>query len=262
MPSPANRTWLSIAGLVVLGIVAAVLGVAALLQNRAPVSAEPAAPRPAVTQSQAPSPELPAPSPSASGPEPSVTESVEPTVSASEAPTQSPQKVVVIGDSYSVGDPSSTWIGAATQGLGWGEVVNLSSPGRGFVAKARSCDFTPCSNFEGSIPLIVKAKPDVVVTFGGAADGDYDIKDAAASYFSALRKALPDARIVALSPISTDAQAPYWITLHQKSIKAAVEAVGGTLVDVGQPALGDGKKPSAKAQQQIADKVVAQLEAG
>ena len=41
--------------------------------------------------------------------------------------------VVVMGDSHSVGDPSVTWVGAASAQLGWGPVVNLSAPGRGFA---------------------------------------------------------------------------------------------------------------------------------
>ncbi len=253
MPSPVNRTRLSVVGLVLLGLLAAVLSVAALLQNRGSVVAEPAP-----TVSSGPTtPVLESGSPA---PQPSVSPTVEPSpsVTASE-PARVLPRVVVIGDSHSVGDPASTWVGSASQRLGWGEVVNLSSPGRGYVTTPRSCDFTPCVNFERSIPLIVQAKPDIVVTFGGTADGDYNLKEPAASYFKALRKALPDAQIVAISPVTSGDTAQYWLTLHKRNIAAAVEAVGGKLVDVGQPGVGDGKKLSAKAQAEIADQVVAQL---
>ena len=235
-------------GLIVLAIVAAALSVAALVQNRASMTAVPAPSLPAVTPSS--SPEQTAPSPSVS---------VSPT--ASETKPQAPPKVVVIGDSYSVGEPAATWVGPAAAGLGWGEVVNLASPGRGFVTKPRSCNFQPCVNFEESIPLIVKAAPDIVVTFGGAADGDSEVEAAAAAYFKALRKALPDAEIVALTPVSTASKEPAWVASQRQAIAAAVAAVDGTLVDVGQPGIGGGRKLSAEAQKQIAGKVVAQLEA-
>ena len=37
---------------------------------------------------------------------------------------------------------------------------------------------------------------------------------------------------IAISPITTDAKAPYWLTLHAKSIRTGVTAVGGTFVDI------------------------------
>lgn len=167
--------------------------------------------------------------------------------------------MVVIGDSFSVGEPSETWVGTAAEELGWGRVINLSSPGRGYLTAPRSCDFEPCAEFAGSLGLIAEREPDIVVTFGGTADGDYSLADAAAEYFNELRKALPEAELVAISPITTDESAPYFLTLHGRTIRAGTEAVDGTFVDLGQPGLGDGDELSAEAHTEIAAQIVARL---
>ncbi|MBB1512574.1 SGNH/GDSL hydrolase family protein [Tessaracoccus sp. MC1627] len=167
--------------------------------------------------------------------------------------------VVVVGDSFSLGEPSDTWVGTAAEELGWGLVTNLSSPGRGYITAPRSCDFAPCDTFIGTISAIAEAQPDIVVTFGGTADGDYSLADPAAEYFEALRAALPQAELVAISPITTEDPAPFFLTLHNDTIRDGVEAVDGTFVDVGQPGVGDGETLSGDAQAEIAQQVVDQL---
>ena len=114
--------------------------------------------------------------------------------------------------------------------------------------------------FVGTVSTIAEAEPDVVVTFGGNADGDYSLADAAGEYFAALRQALPEAAIVALSPVTTEDPAPYFLTLHSRTIRAGVEAVDGTFVDVGQPGVGDGETLSGEAQAEIAQQVIDQLQ--
>ncbi|MHA6512276.1 hypothetical protein [Tessaracoccus sp. Z1128] len=109
-------------------------------------------------------------------------------------------------------------------------------------------------------PAIAEAEPDVVVTFGGTSDGDYSLADPATKYFDALRQALPDAELVAISPVTTEGSVPYFLTLHGRTIRAAVEAVDGTFVNVGQPGAGDGETLSGEAQAEIAQKVVDQLQ--
>ena len=180
----------------------------------------------------------------------------------SATPSPTPTKrvtVVIVGDSSSVGAPAQTWVGPAAEKLGWTNMVNLSSPGRGYIAAPRSCEFTPCANFVGTLPLVKEVQPDVVVTFGGTADGDFSLKAPAASYFQALRAAFPDAELVAISPVTTDAQAPYWLTLHSQTIRAGVQGVGGTFVDVGQPGLGNGGTLSPEAHAAIAQKIIDRL---
>ena len=258
MRLPRNTTRLSIIGLVVLGLVALGLSIAALRQPRTVAAV------PSTGQSSTTSVPTVSPSPEASSAQtPTPAPSTSPT-SATPSPTPTTRlTAVIVGDSFSVGEPTQSWVGPVAAKLGWTNVVNYSSPGRGYLAAPRACEFKPCANFVGTLPLVVAAQPDVVVTFGGVADGDVTIKTAAADYYRALRAALPDAQVVAISPITTDAEAPYWLrSLHAQSIKAGVEAVGGSYVDVGQPGLGNGNALSAEAQAAIAQRVNNRLSQG
>lgn len=257
MKALRNLGTLSVLGLVLLGLLAAILSALALTRFGT-VEAAPApssVPLSSPTTSSA-SAEQSASAPAASA---SATVAVSSPPPSSAAPVTGPT-VVVVGDSYSLGEPSDTWLGSAAEELGWGKVVNLSSPGRGFITAPRSCEFEPCDMFVGTVSTIAEAEPDVVVTFGGNADGDYSLADAAAEYFAALRQALPEAAIVALSPVTTEDPAPYFLTLHSRTIRAGVEAVDGTFVDVGQPGVGDGETLSGEAQAEIAQQVIDQLQ--
>ncbi|MCC2594323.1 SGNH/GDSL hydrolase family protein [Tessaracoccus sp. OS52] len=167
--------------------------------------------------------------------------------------------MVIIGDSYSMGEPAETWVGPVAESLGWTDVVNLSSPGRGFVMSPRSCDFDPCGTFALSIPAIVEAEPDIVVTFGGTADGDYGLSEAASAYFDELRQELPEAELIAISPVTTADSADYWLTLHNQTIGAGVEDVDGTFINVGQPGLGDGEELSPQGHAEIAQAIIEEL---
>ena len=109
------------------------------------------------------------------------------------------------------------------------------------------------------VALLTREQPDIVVTFGGTADGDYSLRDSSSDYFVALRAALPDAELVAINPVTTGDDAPYWLTLHLQTIQAAVEAVDGTFVDVGQPGVGDGDSLSTEAHAAIAESVTRTL---
>ena len=252
MKALRNVGVFSVAGLAVLGLMALVLSGLALNRFR---GHEAAAPAPAAP---------PALSPSASSTgsaEPAVASPPSPDVSATPSrPTQGGHTVVVIGDSFSVGEPADTWVGAASEALGWGTVTNLSSIGRGYLTAPDACSFDPCANFVGSIGRVAELEPDVVVTFGGTADGDYSLADAAAEYFEKLRQALPEAELVAISPVTAEESAPYFLTMHGRTIRAGAEAVDGTFVDVGQPGLGDGEELSAEAHAEIAARVVEQLQ--
>lgn len=182
-------------------------------------------------------------------------------VAVSTSTSPSARTVVVLGDGNSTGSTSTTWIGSAATQLGWSDVVNLSASGRGYVKAPRSCSSTdtPCANFEGSIAAVVKAHPDIVVTFGGTADGDYDLTPLATKYFADLRRALPDATLVAVSPVTTQSPVPYYFTLNTQAIRTAAKKSGVIFINVGQPGRGDGAELSAKAQAAIADKIVAGL---
>lgn len=259
MKSLRDVSKLSAIGLILLGLTAVVLSALALTRFRpveaapAPQPSRPVASSAASSTAAAPSPSVvPSSSAPVASPSPSVTIS-------SPAPATGPA-VVVLGDSFSLGEPSDTWVGTAAEELGWGPVTNLSSAGRGYITVPRSCDFEPCATFAGTISAIAETEPDIVVTFGGTADGDYSLAEPAAEYFAALREALPGAELVALSPVTTEDPAPYFLTLHSRTIRAGVEAVDGTFVDLGQPGAGDGDTLSGEAHAEIAQLVVDQLQ--
>ena len=228
-------TVLGTAVTILLGLIAIALSVAAVVQYRGEPTGEPL---PAVPAS-VPGPTTGAPSP---------------------GPSASPAASGSASGSASVGDPAATWIGPTADALGWGEVVNLSAAGRGYLKQPRSCAVERCENeFALSIPEVKRLSPQVVVTFGGAVDGDYNIRDAAGSYYRALRAAAPNATIVALSPVTGQDTAPFWLTLHGRAISAEATAAGGTMVDLGQPGLGDGGTLSPDAQREISRLVVEKL---
>lgn len=248
---PQRRTAQYV-GLVLLALLAAGLSVAALLQNRT-VAATRGVPAPASTPTTSASPTL-SPLPDASD-----SPTASPSDSPSAAPSTQPQhrltKVVVVGDGTSR-PVAHGWVERAAADLNW-QVTNLSATGMGFTKVATRCTGR-CTTFAGAVPAIADANPAVVVVFGGMADGDYPIGPEARAFFAAVRRAEPRAKIVALSPVMTKQGQLGWIRLHRNNIRAAVTAVDGHYVDLGQPSLGSGRLGS-KAQEQIARKVISAL---
>lgn len=231
-------------GLILLALLAVGLSLAAVLQNR------PAAPARAV-----PAPtSLPTPTPSTT-PTPTPTDS--PTSSSPSAtPSTKLTSVAIVGDATSLAKGPDGWVERTARALDW-QVTNLSAPGMGFTKVASRCA-DRCTTFKGVIPAVADAKPDVVVVFGSMADGDYPIGPESREFFTALRKAAPKTTIVALSPVMTKQGQLGWIRLHRNNIKAAVAAVDGRFVDIGQPAFRSGAL-SAKGQEQVSKRVVSAL---
>ena len=252
---------LSTLGLIALAILAVVLSALALRQPTVAGSVGPASPA-ATTGSSATSP-VAATTSSAATTGAATTGATAPTLMTPSAVDETPSatSVVIIGDENSVRDDAPTWVDAAAAALGWTDVTNLSSPGRGYLALPSTCSFDPCGTFEQSLPGIIESDPDVVITFGGTSDGDVSLDEAIPSYYKSLRDALPDAQIVGVSPVlaSDESDAPYWLTLHRRNISAAMTSVDGVFVDAGQPGLGEGETLSAAAQQGIADAVIEAL---
>ena len=230
-------------GLILLALLAVGLSLAALLQSR-PAPPARAVPAPANTLTS-----LPTPTPSA-------TPTGSPSASPSATPSTKLTGVVIVGDATSLATGSDSWVDRAARALNW-EVTNLSAPGMGFAKVASRCP-KRCTTFKGLVPAIAHVKPGIVVVFGGMADGDSPIGPDSREFFTALRKALPKTKIVALSPVMTKQGQLGWIRLHRNNIKGAVAAVDGRFIDLELPAFSAGGL-SAKGQEQVAKRVVSAL---
>ena len=225
--------WGGVIATVLLGVVAAGMSAMALGRFGASQHTEPAPP-PASATASAPATRAPAAPPSAA-----------------------PVTVVVVGDSASSGPADQTWVSAASGVLGWTTVINLSGPGRGYLADPVTCTVPACGDeFALSIGEIARLRPDIVVTFGGNTDGDSDIAQAAQQYFTDLRAAAPHAKLIAVTPVTGSPVAPAWLQRHRTAIAEAAESVGAVLVDAGQPGLGDGMRLGPAAQAALARSII------
>ncbi len=171
--------------------------------------------------------------------------------------------IVTIGDSIMAGyglDAGQDWPTLLAQRPGL-SVTNLACSGAGFIADG-DCG----SHFSGLIDAAVAASPTMVIVQSSDNDdgaSDAMLNDAAMSTLVALRGALPDATIVGMNTLwNQPADPPAEIAASTVALKAAVEAVGGTFVDIGQPLQNqagllqfDDEHPTAAGQQVLLDAI-------
>ncbi|MFJ4039077.1 SGNH/GDSL hydrolase family protein [Microbacterium sp. NPDC090007] len=188
-------------------------------------------------------------------------------------PTSSPassavSRVVTLGDSVMSGynlPPEQAWpvlLGARARVA----VTNLACPGMGFVVPG-DCG----TSFEGFVPAVAALQPQVLLVESSSndfwEDGD-EIRDDTADTVDELHAAAPDALIVGLSTIwNDDPDVPDDTAVTSDALRDAVQAVGGTFVDVGQPLAGhpewmqeDGVHPTARGQRAIEQTVMSALQ--
>lgn len=174
--------------------------------------------------------------------EATATPTATPTPTPTPTPTVAPiTSVVTIGDSimagYGLDDESAAWpaLLATSTGL---PVTNLGCSGAGFIAVG-GCG----TDFQGLIAQAAAANPSLVII--ESSDNDLgqsagDIQAATTSTIAALHAALPNARIVAFGTLwDQPGGVPQEVADSTAAIQAAVAAVGGTFVDIGQPLAGD-----------------------
>ena len=144
------------------------------------------------------------------------------------------------------------------------QVVNLSEEGMGYRVAPPSCSAKPCRPFSGLAARVAEAKPAAIVVVGGEADGDYALGPFVASTFTALKKAAPDAQVVALSPLSSRSARPHWLVMHARSIEKEAAAAGVTWVDVsaatGKPSAYDGGQLTTRAGAEVVRAIEASLQ--
>ncbi|QOD43399.1 SGNH/GDSL hydrolase family protein [Clavibacter zhangzhiyongii] len=196
--------------------------------------------------------------------------------SASAAPTTERLTAVYLGDSYTAGagstKPSEMFATVVSAREQW-TTVNLGRGGTGYGATAgkEACGLDYCPTYREMIPEAVAADPDVVIVSGGRNDRDVDaaLLEQVEATYADLRSALPDARIVATSPLwDDDPTVPADFDRLGDTIRAAAERAGGVYLDIGQPLLGhpellspDGVHPNDAGHRAIGESIDAALPA-
>lgn len=161
------------------------------------------------------------------------------------APPAPAKKAVFIGDSYAQGDgasaPANKWTAKLSLEQGWAE-HNIARGGTGYLATPANpkaaCGLEYCPTHGEMIPDAVKAQPEIVIVFGGSNDVWFKsaaFKSAVDGFYRELRGALPNARIVAVSPVWDASKPPSQLAAYGDAIRAAVTAARGEFVDVKQP---------------------------
>lgn len=160
---------------------------------------------------------------------------------------------VFIGDSYTAGAGSTTgagFVAGIASAQGW-KAVNIGKGGTGYITTGEAqdpanaqnaCGLDYCPNYGEVIQDAVAADPSIVVVSGGRNNSWASaslVDEHVTKFFTELRAALPNARIIATSPLWDDDPAPAIMEQIAESVKSAVVAVGGEYVDLGQPLLGD-----------------------
>ncbi|MGA4508451.1 hypothetical protein ACQB6R_09835 [Propionibacteriaceae bacterium G1746] len=146
---------------------------------------------------------------------PTPTDGSSPSASASPTQSQAQGTLVVLGDGYSA---AASWPRYAGEALGM-TVVNMAASGTGYTKAPGSCPVAPCTSFKDSAAKVAAAKPAVVVVVGGEVDGDVPLAADATATLTTLKQAVPQARIVFMTPISSRATHPVWLTTHAETLK-------------------------------------------
>jgi lysophospholipase L1-like esterase len=195
-----------------------------------------------------------------------------------ETRTPAPPKVIVtfVGDSFTAGagstDPSLRWVTRTASAMKWDE-VNLGLGGTGYnsTATAEACGLAYCETYGERIDDVVAANPSIVVVAGGLNDQFSKaaaITEAVGDFYAELRAQLPEAQIVAISPVWRDGNPPPIIADIQTAVRTSATANGAEYLDIGQPLAdrtnvlaSDGAHPNDAGHGLIADATVAALKA-
>ncbi|MCP2032144.1 lysophospholipase L1-like esterase [Okibacterium sp. HSC-33S16] len=156
------------------------------------------------------------------------------------ASTIAPLKVAFLGDSYMSGAatsaPEQRWTARLSAANGWAE-INAGVGATGYATAGGEPNARPYA--ERTVD-IVAAAPDVVIVSGGRFDylGSSSVTTVSAAIvatFSELRAGLPQAKIIAISPLWGTSEPPTRLAEIGTEVRAAVEAAGGSYVDILQP---------------------------
>jgi acyl-CoA thioesterase I len=155
-----------------------------------------------------------------------------------------PNKVAFIGDSYSAGTGAAKdqgFVSVLSRQLSLAP-SNFAQGGTGYIKRIDAkgegaCGRDVCLNYGEMADKVILDAPAAVVVSGGRNDpADLAAFDAAAhALFAELRAGMPNAKLIATSPVwGADGPPPQGDAMRE-SVRAAVTAAGGTFVDLGQP---------------------------
>lgn len=178
------------------------------------------------------------------------------------SPTASMQHVATIGDSimagYGLDSEDRAWptLLAAKEHFA---VTNVACSGAGFINDGDACN----THYDGLVSKAVAAKPSVVIV--QSSDNDMgesaaDIQRATSETIEDIHAALPHAEIVGLSTLwDQPGSIPDEVAVSSDALEAAVTAVHGKYVDIGQPIAGghgllqsDSEHPTVAGQRVLA----------
>lgn len=148
---------------------------------------------------------------------------------------------------------------------------NFAQGGTGYVKRidaggTGACGNDVCPNYVEMADKVIAKSLAIVIISGGRNDpADTGAFHAATgALFSKLRAGLPDAKIIATSPIWAAEAPPARAEELRESVRVAVTDAGGTFVDLGQPFLGrpelitdDNVHPNDAGHKVLADAVTA-----
>ena len=170
--------------------------------------------------------------------------------------------VVAIGDSIMKGHglpAAQAWPAVLAVANNW-NLTNLACDGAGFVAAG---DDNDCGgDFSDLVDDAVAIHPELILISGSSNDLGVDntqLSSDTASVVSSLRAKLPTATIVGISTVWNDTVAPDQMADINEQVRAAILAVEGTYLDIGQPLAGhrlwlqlDRVHPTARGQKELA----------
>jgi len=154
--------------------------------------------------------------------------------------TSSPPTLVVafLGDDYTAGTRASTPSRRFSTLLC--AALHLSERNFG-VPRTGYADTRGGTDYRSRIARVIAARPDAVLVSGGRNDIIDDPDTIAANalqLFAKLRRGLPHARLIAISPLWGDSPPPPLLATIARSISTAVRAAGGAYLAVNDPLRG------------------------
>ena len=189
--------------------------------------------------------------------------------STSGSPISSSTTVAFLGDNWTRGSgassPAKAFPGLVAASLGVKDVV-IAEDGSGYAKHGNDGNG---KNYGDLAADVIAKKPDVIVVSGGRNDLSDDVntlKNAAQDLFSQFKTKLPGVRLVAVAPFWGDSAHPTDLSRVDSAVKDAVQAAGGTYLDIPDPIrdhadwMADAANPNDDGNKAIATALEAKLQ--